>query len=441
MHRRVQAIQLKKLRQTVAYVSEHVPFYQDVFRKVGICAKDIRSLADLQRLPITERADVDSQTNRFISRAPGLSAAAMPTPTSCTSGQQINFFLSADELERYTSLQAIGGMTYGFLGPEHITQVHFPFEDSIAARIYTLSAFKSGALVVNVGLNGSLDEHLELLQKRWDLPGKFSQVSSLFAAPGYLWALAARSLELGLRPEQFGLKSAATGGAKVSEQLKQMVKAAWGVRLSDGYSMAEAVSTGAYACHHGKMHFLDYSGILEILDPVTRQPVPPGTPGVAVFTALYPDRELMPILRYWTRDLVVESKEPCACGQVTTTLDAVVGRTDHMVVIGGENYYPQPVGDALLPFSELVQPPRFHLRSEDRHEAQYAVLQVECVRSLDAGAKAKLAEKILAASPLRFAVHIVSGAVKCEVEFFTPGSIARPFPYKLQGPTPHSAIS
>jgi phenylacetate-CoA ligase len=433
---RIRAIQLKKLRNTVAYAREHVPFYQRTLPAAGVRASDIRSLADLRRLPITERADVDGDTASFISRAPGLSPAAMLTPTSGTSGQQVDFFLSQDELERYAALQAIGGMTYGFLGPAHIVQVHFPFEASIAARIYTLSAFKSGALVLNCGLNDSIDSHLESLLKKWDLPGKLPQVRSVFAAPGYLWALSARSLERGLRPEQFGLKACGTGGAKVSPPLKQQVLAAWGVRLSEGYSLAEAVSTGAYACDHGKLHFLDYSGILEILDPVTRQPVQPGTPGVAVFTVLYPDRQLMPLLRYWTRDLVVEAAEPCACGQVTTTLDGVVGRTDHMVTIGGENYYPQPVGDALTPFGELVQPPRFRLRQEDRRDAQYVVIEVECARHLEDPVKIRLAQKILATSPIRDAVHVVSGAVKCEVEFFPAGGIAKPFRYKLQGPTP-----
>lgn len=436
MQNRLRAFQLRKLRRTVAYVGEHVPYYRRVLRKVGVQAGDIRSLASLQKIPLTRRVDFENHKNDFVSQAPGLTASIVLSSTG-TSGKPLDTFLTPEEFDRYTSLQAIAGLTYGFLGPRHIVQVHLPFDSSAAAKIYNVAAFKSGALVLTPGLNGKLDDHLDSLLLHREVPGKFPQVSVLFGAPGFIWALASRSRERGLHPTDFGLKRVFASGAKVSAELKARVLETWGVRLFEGYSLVELVSTGAYECDHGRMHFLDFSGIVEFLDPQTHQPVLPGQPGVAVITSLYPDRQLMPFLRYWTNDLVLTSSESlCSCGLVTTPIAEILGRSDHMVIVGQQNFYPQSVGDALTVFPELVRPPRFQIRTEERSESQHVVLEVEHAAPLDAAARHQLAEKIRHAVPLSRATHVLAGVVKCAVQLVPAGSIARPFPYKLQGPLP-----
>jgi len=433
LRKRLDALQLRKLRRTVDYVTEHLPFYQRTLGSAGISRDSIRSLADLRKLPFTERHHIESQASDFISRAPGMMASVI-LPSTGTSGRALDVFLTSQEFERFTSLQAIAGMVYNFLGPAHIVQVHLPADVSIAAKILTQAANKSGALTLPMGFVGDLDKSLDSLLEKRNVPGKFPQVSALFAAPGYLWALASRSLQRGLQSSDFGLKNISSGGAKVSRELRALVSKAWGVTLREGYSMAEMVSTGAYSCDVGNLHFLEYSGILEVLDPLTREPVKFGDVGVAVFTALYPDRELMPILRYWTRDLV--RLIACPCGQITVAIEEVVGRTDHMVIVGGQNFYPQPIGDVLTAFAELVQPPRFHIHNEERTTMQHTVLEIECAAPLTEAARAQLLKKIQAALPFNHAVHIQLGVVQYEIHLVPPNSIAVPFRYKLQGPTP-----
>ena len=51
-------LQLKRLQETVRRVAVHVPFYSRKFAELGIKPKDIRSLADLRRLPFTTSADL-----------------------------------------------------------------------------------------------------------------------------------------------------------------------------------------------------------------------------------------------------------------------------------------------------------------------------------------------------------------------------------------------
>jgi phenylacetate-CoA ligase len=201
--------------------------------------------------------------------------------------------------------------------------------------------------------------------------------------------------------------------------------------------MIETPGTGAVECDSGRLHFLDLSGLVEFLDPATREPVPPGRPGIAVVTAFHPDRELMPVIRYWSGDLMVASAETaCDCGMVSTLIDSIPGRIDQMLVVGARNFFPQAMGDLLTGYPELVQPPRFRVAVEERAAAQHVVMEIECSPSLAGEARPGLTEQIRGALPIARDPYVTSGVVRFDLSLVAAGSIREPFPYKLQGPAP-----
>ena len=53
----LEALQLARLRTQVARVGERVPFYRERLRQAGVGPADLRSLADLRRLPFTVKDD------------------------------------------------------------------------------------------------------------------------------------------------------------------------------------------------------------------------------------------------------------------------------------------------------------------------------------------------------------------------------------------------
>jgi phenylacetate-coenzyme A ligase PaaK-like adenylate-forming protein len=179
------------------------------------------------------------------------------------------------------------------------------------------------------------------------------------------------------------------------------------------------------------MHFTDFTGYAEALDPQTEEPVLPGQPGVLTITTFYPDRELMPLLRYRTDDLVILSPDrTCACGLPTTQILDIVGRADHMVKVGLQAFYPQGIGDSLLAFPELVLPPRFTLRTEQREDAQYAILDVELSASLSPEELDPLRQRIADGIVLSRYWQVKIGAVKLVVNLRPAGSLEHPFAYK-----------
>ncbi len=425
--------QKRRLLATVRYCYTHIPAYRARLDAAGVRPEDVQSLEDIQKLPLLDRTDFQENETGFISRAPGVTPA-IPFHTSGTSGKSLNVYLSPKEFEFYSSAQALGGLLGQVLGPQEILQTHLPVDVSPAAHLLTQSAIKAGTLVINTGFEGTLKEHLDSLFEERHIPGKRSRVSLMYVSPAYLWALINEAERLGIDLHQSGLRHIMTGGAKVSPELRERVRASFGLHLNETYAMVEITPFAAHECSHGVMHFNELAGMVEVLHPETRQPVPPGELGVAVLTTFYPLREVTPLLRYWTKDLVrIDPTPGCGCGNPATRLLEVAGRSDHMIIVGAANWYPQRIGDALLKFTELVRPPRFSVRVVQEEDAQYAYLDVEMKTIPEPDEAARLSEAITASLDLNQVGHYRLGAFKFKVTLRPPNSIAQPFAYKAPG--------
>jgi phenylacetate-CoA ligase len=428
---RLVGLQTRKLRRTVEYVYRYVPFYREAMDAQGVKPADIRSLADVHKLPITRREQLAENPEAFISRYPGL-VATTTAQTGGTTGKPLQIYLTTEELHYYAAGEALTGLMMGWLGPAEIFQTHFTVDEAIESIVLTRAAHKAGTLVLTFGTTGTLDDHVESIFRERHIPGKKPKVSWLMASPSHLWALTRRAEEMGVDFRDSGLQRITTGGAMVSEDLKQRVMETWGIPLIEGYGLTETLTCAAGQCGKSeRMHFTDFTGYAEVLDPQTEEPVPPGQPGVLTITTFYPDRELMPLLRYWTDDLVVLSPDrTCACGLPTTQLLDIVGRADYMVKVGLQAFYPQEIGDSLLAFPELVMPPRFTLRTEQSEDAQYAVLDVELSASVSPEESEQLRQRIADGIVLSRYWQVKIGAVKLVVNLRPAGSLEHPFAYK-----------
>jgi phenylacetate-CoA ligase len=99
------------------------------------------------------------------------------------------------------------------------------------------------------------------------------------------------------------------------------------------------------------MHIWEDYYIVEIIDPVTLEPVPDGEVGELVLTTL--KREAMPLLRYRTRDLTRIIPGECPCGRHHRRIDRIKGRSDDMIILRGVNIFPIQIEKILMQFKEL----------------------------------------------------------------------------------------
>src|SRR5262249_14170377 len=156
---------------------------------------------------------------------------------------------------------------------------------------------------------------------------------------------------------------------------------------------------------------LETEYVAEVIDSDNGRPVPPGQLGELVLTNLH--RWGSPLLRYRTGDLVRVDPRPCPCGQPFLRLEGgILGRSDDMIHLRGNNLYPSALESVIRRFSEVAE-----YRVEIDQSGPLAALRVE-VEPVPTSQGKPLAERIGRAirDELLF---------RAEVTAVAPGSLPR----------------
>jgi phenylacetate-CoA ligase len=167
----------------------------------------------------------------------------------------------------------------------------------------------------------------------------------LCCTPSYALHLAETSRTLGLDPNQGRVRLLVVAGEPGGSipSVRKQLSAAWnGARVFDHHGMTE---TGPVTYENrknsGDLLILERSFFVEVIDPLTTQPVMEGQRGELVLTTLR--RFGSPLIRYRTGDLVLRRHL-----QGRQVLEGgILGRVDDMVVVRGVNVYPSAL-DALI---------------------------------------------------------------------------------------------
>jgi phenylacetate-CoA ligase len=94
------------------------------------------------------------------------------------------------------------------------------------------------------------------------------------------------------------------------------------------------------------MHVAEDHFLVEIIDPDTGRKLDYGQKGELVITTL--TKEVLPLLRYRTRDITSLNPEPCRCGRTLVRMAHVEGRSDDMLIIRGVNVFPSQIESVLM---------------------------------------------------------------------------------------------
>jgi phenylacetate-CoA ligase len=81
----------------------------------------------------------------------------------------------------------------------------------------------------------------------------------------------------------------------------------------------------------------------EVIDPITGEVLPDGTPGELVFTSL--TKQAMPVIRYRTRDL---TRLLPGTARPMRRMEKITGRSDDMIILRGVNLFPTQIEELIL---------------------------------------------------------------------------------------------
>jgi len=329
---KIEAIQLKRLKETVERVYHLVPFYRKKFDEAGVKPSDIKTLDDLQKLPFTTKQDLRDNYPFGLFAVP-LEQVVRIHSSSGTTGKptvvgytrhdmevwievMVRTYLMADVNEKDVVHNAYGyGLFTGGLG------FHYGAEALGASVVPASSGFTKRQLMLMKDFGATI----------------------LCSTPSFALHLAEVAKEEGYDlHKDFKLRAGFFGAEPASPGLKKAVAESWGIQYVEAYGLSEIIGPGVAAtCKHGHLHVFEDHFIPEIIDPETGEVLPEGEEGELVITTL--SKQALPMIRYRTKDITVLRKEPCPCGRTLKWIEGIRGRADDMLIVNGVNVFPSQV--------------------------------------------------------------------------------------------------
>lgn len=337
----IEALQLERLRWTLAHAYANVPHYRKAFDAAGVHPDDLKTLADLAKFPFTTKQDLRENYPFGMFAVPREQVVRVHA-SSGTTGKPTVVGYTQRDIENWAqlvarSIRAAGGKPGDIV---HVAYGYGLFTGGLGAHY---GAEKLGCTVIPMS-GGQTEKQVQLIQDfRPDI---------IMVTPSYFCNILEEMRRQGIDPRSTSLRAGIFGAEPWTEQMRADMQAQAGIDAVDIYGLSEVMGPGvASECVEAKDgpviwedHFYP-----EIIDPVTGQPVPDGEPGELVFTSL--TKEAMPVIRYRTRDLT-RLLPPTA--RSMRRIGKITGRSDDMLIVRGVNLFPTQVEELVLKIAELA---------------------------------------------------------------------------------------
>lgn len=338
----LEKFQLERLKATVT-LAQNSAFYSKIFKEKGITADSFQSLEDLKKIPFTTKNDLRN-TYPFGMASVPLEKCVRLHSSSGTTGNPTVILHTQKDLDEWANQVARCMYMVGIRNTD-------VFQNTSGYGMFTgglgfqYGAEKLGCLTVPAAA-GNSKRQIKFIRD-------FGS-TCLHIIPSYATRLAEVFYELGIDPRKdTKLKALFIGAEPHSEEQRQRIEQLFGVKAYNSFGMSEMNGPGvAFECpQQNGLHIWEDYVIVEIVDPVTLQPVPDGEVGELVLTTI--NREAMPLLRYRTRDLTRVIPGECPCGRTHKRLARFQGRSDDMMILKGVNLFPIQIETVLMQFKEL----------------------------------------------------------------------------------------
>jgi len=398
--------QLKGLQWTVAHAYQGSDFYRKKLDDSGVKPDSIQSLDDIQGLPFTTADDLRDGYPFPLLSVPESQVVRIHASSGTTGKRKILSYTQKDIddwVHFFARCYELAGLTQ-----EDRVQIAVGYGVWTAGAGFQLGCERFGAMALPVG-PGNVDMQCQFLV---DLQ---STAMCCTASMGLL--MAEEIKRRGLK-DKISLKKMIFGSERSSDAMRKHIKDLLGLAdMFDIPGMTELYGPGTgLDCHkHEGIHYWADYYIIEIVDPVTLEPVPMGETGEIVLTTLC--KEAAPLIRYRTRDLTRLIDHPCSCGNILPMHDRILGRSDDMIIFRAVNIYPGQIDQVLSAIPDASCEYQVHLdRKEDGKD--YMSIRVECEEDFDQSRRPELAQLI--AKEIKNKVM-----VSADVELLDYGSLPR----------------
>lgn len=309
--RQTMAFRNERLRCFVA-AAARLPYYQALFARCGVVPESVRTLADLERLPVLDKRTVQQARHQLAAPPAG---RQLTCRTSGSTGAGLEFPASRRaEREQYAiwwRYRLARGIDLAtpclYLGGRQVVPAHQrrpPFwRHNRAGRQLLFSGYHLSAATAPAYLKAM----------------RASGTEWLHGYPSMVALLAAFALQHGQR---LRLRWVTLAAENVLPAQRQAIRSAFGVAPAEHYGLAEGVANFS-ECPNGRLHVDEDFAAVEFL--------PLGDSQYRVVGTNF-SNPAFPLLRYDTGDVATVTGGQCDCGRPGRVVDAVDGRREDYVI-------------------------------------------------------------------------------------------------------------
>lgn len=346
----LEAVRNARLSRTLEAVSAAHPFYRQRFAALGIDPRAVRTVDDLEQLPLTGKSDYIAEPDAFRLRGEDLPADYsaeervlwdVAYTTGTTSGRPSPFFNTTHDLYGIMDQARRCNEAEGVLPTDRIANL-YPLANFPTGAFLSVmrSAMIAGIPVVS-GLTGSANSEFRV---RHGLRDAIANIER--ARPTVLWGVPsfarkfmdeARAQKADFRDVRMVITSGEPMPAALRQEMREHLAA---------MGAGEVAIRARYACTEmqgGLVQCADHAAVqnvcpdlyyLEVVDPDTGRRLPDGETGMLAVTHLHRRGTVM--LRYLVGDLVALSRDPCpVCGRLGERVVSTPRRTGSLVKCRG----------------------------------------------------------------------------------------------------------
>ncbi len=362
----LRALQLKRLRASLALAYENVPHNRQKFEAAKVKPEDLNRLDDLKHFPFTTKADLRATYPFGMFAVPRDQVVRIHASSGTTGKPTVVGYTRAD-IETWShlvarSIRAAGAQPGDMV---HVSYGYGLFTGGLGAHY---GAEKLGLTVVPFG-GGQTERQVQLMTDfRPDI---------IMVTPSYMLAIADEFERQGIDPKSCSLRVGIFGAEPWTNEMRAEIQNRLSLQAVDIYGLSEVMGPGvASECaetQDGPTLWEDHF-YPEIVDPDTGEVLPEGAFGELVLTSL--TKEALPIIRYRTRDL---TRLLPGTARTMRRMQKITGRSDDMMIIRGVNVFPSQIEELILKQAALAP----HYVCELRKDGPMDTLTVRVEMKLD----------------------------------------------------------
>ena len=348
----------RRLRGIIQYAYKHSTAMKNKLDSVGLKPKDIRTVKDLEKLPITKKADLVELQKK---NPPFGGFEGIPIH------ELRRIYVSPGPINEpgeaeYDEMGWAQGFCAGGFRPGDIAINTFSYHMvPFAMQMLDNSLHRVGCITIPTGI-GNTEQQVNVL--------KSLKVTAFCGTPSFLLNIAEKAEAMGLDlRKDLNLQVGFVAAEMVPESLRNKLEEKFGMIIRQGYGTADIGCLGYECMKKNGMHIPD-DKIVEIVDPETGKQLPPGETGEIVATTF---NKVYPLIRLGTGDLSILSEIPCPCGRTSPRLLKILGRVDQVTKVRGLFVHPGQVDEVVSKHPQVSKYQVVVTRKEDKDEMIFRI--------------------------------------------------------------------